>query len=123
MKRQRAAASALVLALLCPAPAPAEPPARVRLEVDRLLGYVAGAGCEFYRNGFWYDATMAQGHLRDKYNYLVEHDLINSTEDFIDRAATASSFSGLAYEVRCPDGTAMPSQQWLRAELGRLRAF
>ena len=31
----------------------AEPPIVVQVEVDFLLGYVEGSGCEFYRNGTW----------------------------------------------------------------------
>ncbi len=120
--RRRLLAAALLALLNLPLAA-VEPPARVKGEVEYLIGYVASAGCAFYRNGFWYDAAMAQGHLRDKYDYLVAHDLVNSTEDFIDRAATSSSFSGLAYEVRCRGGAAMPSQRWLRAELARYRAL
>lgn len=103
--------------------AQAEPPPTVQIEVNFLLGYIEGSGCEFYRNGTWYDSRTAQAHLRDKYNYLVARNLINTTEDFIDRAATESSFSGKAYEVRCHGGATVTSRQWLRDELARFRAF
>ena len=93
----------------------------VQLEVNFLLGYVEGSGCAFNRNGTWYDSVAAQGHLRDKYQYLMARSLIATTEDFIDRAATASSLSGQAYEVRCSGGVAVTSKQWLRDELARLR--
>jgi hypothetical protein len=39
-------------------------------------------------------------HLRKKYKYLLENDLINSTEDFIEKAATKSNLSDQPYEVR-----------------------
>jgi hypothetical protein len=95
----------------------------VQIEVNFLLGYVEGSGCEFYRNGTWYDSKTAQSHLRDKYKYLVARNLINTTEEFIERAATESSLSGKPYEVRCNGGAAVTSKQWLRKELARFRTY
>jgi hypothetical protein len=116
--------AAVLLYALLPVPvAGAEPPIGVRLEVNFLLGYVEGSGCAFHRNGTWYDSRVAQAHLRDKYSYLVAADLIKTTEDFIDRAATASSLSGQAYEVRCNGGPTVASNRWLRDELARYRMF
>ena len=115
--------SALMLGLLLAAVARAEPPTNVQIEVNFLLGYVEGSGCAFYRNGTWHDSKMAQAHLRDKYKYLVARNLVNTTEDFIERAATESSFTGLAYEVKCNGGATMTSKQWLRDELARFRIF
>lgn len=123
MNMRRTLASALMLGFLGVPLARAEPPTRVQTEVNFLLGYVEGSGCEFYRNGTWHDSRAAQGHLRDKYNYLVARGLINTTEAFIDRAATASSLSGLAYEVRCRGNAVVASNRWLRDELARVRAF
>lgn len=113
----------LMLVLLLTPVARAEPPTNVQVEVNFLLGYVEGSGCEFYRNGTWHDSKTAQAHLRDKYKYLAARNLIATTEDFIERAATKSSFSGQPYAVRCNGGAAVPSGQWLRAELARFRAF
>lgn len=101
----------------------AEPPKNVQNQVNFLLGYVEGSGCEFYRNGRWYDSRAAQDHLRDKYNYLAARNLIQTAEDFISRAATASSFSGQPYQVRCNGGAAIASGQWLREELPRFATF
>jgi hypothetical protein len=95
----------------------------VQIEVNFLLGYIEGSGCEFYRNGTWHDSRTAQAHLRDKYKWLVARNLINTTEDFIERAATESSFNGLPYAVRCNGGATLPSNQWLRDELARFRTF
>jgi hypothetical protein len=114
--------SVLMLGLLLAPVARAEPPTKVQTEVNFLLGYVEGSGCEFYRNGTWYDSRAAQEHLRDKYNYLVAANLISTTEDFIERAATESSFSGQSYEVRC-HGATVKSNRWLRDELARVRTF
>jgi hypothetical protein len=88
-----------------------------------LLGYIEGSGCEFYRNGTWHDSKTAQAHLRDKYKYLVARNLINTTEDFIELAATESSFSSQPYEVRCNRGATVTTNQWLRDELARFRTF
>jgi Family of unknown function (DUF5329) len=113
----------LMLGLFLVPVAGAEPPINVQVEVDFLLGYIEGSGCEFYRNGTWHDPKAAQAHLRDKYRYLAARNLITTTEDFIEKAATQSSFSGQPYKVRCQDGATMATNQWLRAELVRFRAF
>jgi len=115
-------ASVLMLGLLLVPVARSEAPTGVQIEVNFLLSYVEGSGCEFYRNGTWHDSKTAQGHLRDKYNYLVARDLIDSTEDFIEKAATKSSFTGQAYEARCHGGATVTSNEWLRRELARFRA-
>lgn len=114
-------ASVLMLGLLSVPVTRAEAPSSVQIEVNLLLAYVEGSGCEFFRNGTWHDSKTAQGHLRDKYNYLMARDLINSTEDFIEKAATKSSLTGQAYEAKC-HGATVTSSQWLRGELARLRA-
>ena len=111
-----------MLGLLSAPVARAEPPASVPIEVNFLLGYIEGSGCEFYRNGTWYDSKAAQVHLRDKFKWLMARNLINTTEDFIERAATKSSISGEPYQVRCY-GAPVTSNQWLRDELARLRTY
>ena len=115
--------SILLLGLFAAPVVRAEPPMSVQIEVSFLLGYVEGSGCEFYRNGTWHDSRSAQVHIRDKYKYLVARNLLNTTEDFIEMAATESSFSGKPYEVKCKGGAAMTSKQWLRDELARVRTF
>lgn len=113
----------LMLGLLLVPAARAEPPTNVQIEVNFLLGYLEGSGCEFYRNGTWHDSRAAQEHLRDKYNYLSARNLINTTKEFIERAATESSLSGQPYQVRCNGGGAVTSSQWLLDELARFRKF
>jgi hypothetical protein len=115
------AAMIVALALLLVPAARAEPPAQVQIEVNFLLGYVDGSGCEFYRNGSWHDAKEAEAHLRDKYKFLVARNLVNTTEQFIERVATKSSISGEPYGVRCNGGATVASSQWLRDELARFR--
>jgi hypothetical protein len=48
--------------------------------------------------------------------------MIDTTKDFIDKAATESSLSGEPYEIRCGGDLPMPSSVWLRNELARYRA-
>jgi hypothetical protein len=86
-----------------------------------LLASIESSGCLFYRNGSGHDARVAAAHVRDKYDYLIARDLIVTTEDFIERAATKSSLSGQPYEIRCGDDAAVPSNQLLRDKLARLR--
>jgi hypothetical protein len=113
----------LMLGLTLALVARAEPPTYVQIEVNFLLGYIDGSACEFYRNGTWRDSKAAQEHLRDKYQYLVARNQIKTTEDFIEMAATKSSFSGQPYMVRCNGGVTVTSNQWLHDELVRLRMF
>jgi hypothetical protein len=103
--------------------ASAAPPAIAQTEINYLLGFVESSGCEFYRNGSWYDSKKAQAHLRDKYQILAAADQINTAEDFIEKAATKSSLSGRPYQVRCGGGEAMTSNQWLRGALARYRTY
>jgi len=123
MKRRWVIGLIVAFGALAASAASAEPTPAVRAEVNFLLGYVEGSGCDFDRNGSWYTSPEAQQHLRDKFNYLVARDLIHSTEDFIDRAASESSFSGRAYRVRCKGGLPVTSKQWLSEELARLRGL
>ncbi len=115
-------AALLVAALLWLPGVHAETPVKVQDEVNLLLGSIARSGCEFYRNGSWHDSQEAVAHLRRKYNYLAKRDLVNTTEQFIERGASESSMSGKPYQIRCAGGAAVNSRQWLRERLVELRA-
>jgi hypothetical protein len=99
----------------------AAPPPIAQAEINYLLEFVEHSGCEFFRNGTWYDAKTARAHLKSKYELLSASDRISSTEDFIDKAATSSSLSGRPYQVRCGGGEPITSAQWLREALNRYR--
>ena len=99
-----------------------EAPAVTQREVAQLLDFVGTSDCQFNRNGSWYDAARARAHLQEKYDYLNRRGQIPTAEAFIDTAASQSSISGKAYQVRCGGGPAMPSAVWLSRELQRLRA-
>jgi len=122
MNRRHAFAAALIPGLLWTIPAHSAVPARVQSEVDSLFARIESSGCSFYRNGTWHDAKVAAAHLRDKYDYLRARDLVATTEDFIERAATKSSFSGQTYKVKCGDGAEESSSRWLYDKLAHLRS-
>jgi hypothetical protein len=90
-------------------------------EIEHLLSVVQNSGCEFYRNGNWYGAPEAQAHLREKLQLLTVHAPMGSAEEFIDKVATRSVFTNLAYEVRCRDGAAVAVNVWLQDQLKRYR--
>lgn len=114
--------AAVALSLLLPAAAFAAPPPQAEREIEQLIQALARSGCQFQRNGSWYGADQAQAHLRKKYAYLRKRDLVASAEQFIERAASESSLSGRAYQVRCGAAAAVPSATWLRARLNEIRA-
>jgi len=104
------------VALATPTPAP------IRAEIDALLARLQSSGCQFLRNGTWYDGAKAKEHLLKKLKHIERKVTLQSTEQFIELAAATSSSSGKPYEVKC--GTAAPvhSQQWLTGELAKLRS-
>jgi hypothetical protein len=115
----------LLLALpLAVSAQPVAPPvaARTQAEIDHLFDYISKSDCKFNRNGAWHDMVAARSHVNTKYEYLVERGMIDSTEAFIDKAASQSSFSGKDYLVQCPGSEAVPSANWLKAELNRFRS-
>jgi len=59
-----------------------------------LLRRLEASGCEFNRNGNWYPAAEAESHLLRKLNYLQDRDMVQTTEQFIELAASSSSMSG-----------------------------
>ena len=91
------------------------------VEIGHLLGYLERSGCMLYRNGSWYSASDARAHLEKKYRSLLDKGLVDTTEDFIDRAVTASSMSGKPYQVKCDGHEPVSSAEWLTTELQRLR--
>jgi hypothetical protein len=112
----------LALALVQGAQAGPTPTPAATVEIDYLLDYLGKSGCQFYRNGTWYDSGAAKAHLRYKYDALVKRGQVGTAEDFIEKAATQSSLSGLAYKVRCAGGPEVSSSQWLRDALARYRS-
>jgi hypothetical protein len=121
MKRRQAICSILILGSLPVSAVWANEAKDAQAEIEFLLDYVDVSGCQFYRNGSWHDAKAAQEHLRSKYQFLSARNQINTAEDFIEKAATKSSFSGQPYRVGCQGAEAISSNQWLTAALSRFR--
>jgi hypothetical protein len=91
-------------------------------EIAQLLDRIEASNCSFGRNGTWHPPADARKHLQMKIDYMVKRNMLASTEEFISKAATASSVSGEAYQIRCGGAAPMPSATWLTAELKRIRA-
>jgi hypothetical protein len=104
------------LATAAPTPAP------VRAEIDALLGKLQSSGCQFDRNGSWHSAAEARDHLLRKLEAIERRGTIQSTEQFIDLAASKSSSSGKPYRVRCGTEAAVGSGPWLHRQLVAIRA-
>ena len=98
-----------------------EPSAITTKEIAHLFECLNCSTCEFNRNGSWYKADKAAAHLNRKYEYLLRRNLVSSTEDFVERAATESSMSGKPYLVRCGNGSPVASNSWFKEELARYR--
>ena len=47
---------------------------------------------------------------------------VQSTEQFIDIAASTSNSSGKPYEVKCGSAASVHSREWLTNELAKIRA-
>ena len=112
----------IALLWLTPQTQAAELSAQAQTEIQQLLSALENSGCQFNRNDRLYDGADARKHLQRKLDYLQDHMLIQSAEDFIRDGASTSSSSGKAYQVHCQGAPAVPSQQWLLSTLEQLRA-
>src|SRR5512140_438592 len=113
---------ALVLASVVASAAAAPLYPAARTEIDALMSKLEASGCEFNRNGNWYSAAEAKVHLLRKLEYLEGRGAVQSTEQFIELAASSSSASGQPYLVRCGNGVAVRSGAWLASQLQVMRS-
>ena len=90
----------------------------VEAEINALLEVVAKSGCDFKRNGTLHSSPDAAEHLALKYSRGQRY--VETTENFIDRLATKSSWTGRSYTVIC-DGVETASGTWLHAQLLGMR--
>ena len=60
-------------------------------------------------------------HIRKKYEYLLNRNLLKTTESFIEKAATKSSMSGKPYEVKCEGQPVVLNSVWFSKELNDYR--
>lgn len=122
MQFRHALAASLLAALSLSAVAAQTPPA-IRAEIDGLMARMSASSCQFERNGSWYSAADARKHLLRKLDYIEgRRETLASAEQFIDAAASKSSFSGRPYRVKCGSAEAMPSRDWLLRELKAMRS-
>jgi len=114
----RGALYCLLLAFALALPGTATAGAETEQEVEYLLEFVASSGCTFVRNGDDHDSVDAADHLRLKYSRGKRY--VGSAEQFIDRLATESSWSGDPYTVTC-EGKTQTSAKWLHRALAEYR--
>lgn len=89
-------------------------------ELDALLQQVQTSNCVFIRNGKEHDAEDAADHLRLKLKRGKKY--VGNSEQFIDRLATKSSWTGKPYTIRCPDQAERPAGEWLHELLDDIRS-
>ena len=107
------------LAALLVSGAAAGVPPDADAEIESLLAAVAASGCDFERNDELYPSDQAADHLALKYRRGTRY--VSTAEDFIDRLASKSSWSGSPYYVIC-DGVKTASGDWLHQQLRALRS-
>jgi Family of unknown function (DUF5329) len=76
-------------------------------------------GAKFIRNGTAYDAKAAADHLRLKLRNAGSR--VVTADDFIRLCASASSVSGIPYQIRFADGRVVSSEAFLRQKLGEFK--
>lgn len=108
-------------ALWCSLSFAAPTAAPIRAEIDALLAKLQASGCQFDRNGTWYTGAEAKDHILRKLEYIEGKGTVQSTEQFIELAASKSSFSGKPYQVKCGSDSPVASQLWLTGQLSVTR--
>jgi hypothetical protein len=89
-------------------------------EIDYLLDYVETSGCTFIRNGKEHKPESARSHLELKRKRGKRY--YDSTEEFIEKIASSSSWSGKPYMIRCGDTEPQPIEGWYMAALSEYRS-
>src|SRR5262245_29188514 len=112
----------LPLALLATVSAAAPLSPTAHAEIDTLLTRLETSGCQVSRNGTWYPAAETRSHLETKLHYLEDRGAVENAEQFIERAASASSMSGQPYLIKCGDNPPVESGAWFSRELQAIRA-
>ena len=89
-------------------------------EIEFLLTSVGKSECVFVRNGKRHSADEAESHLRLKYGKTSKH--IDDANEFIEKLASQSSWTGKTYTIDCPGADPQPSRDWLMARLQTYRS-
>ena len=106
----------LPFALLCwwPALVTAD---QAAAEIEYLLTALGQSDCIFIRNGKEYSSMEAESHLRMKYERGRKY--ADSADQFIDRLASNSSWSGKPYYIQCPGEDQQQTSAWLTQRLAQ----
>jgi len=91
----------------------------VAVEVGYLIDTVAESGCNFVRNGKEHTASEAADHLQMKARKGKRY--YDTAEEFIDRIASKSSWSGKPYLIQCADRPAVEAGNWFTRALAEYR--
>ena len=89
-------------------------------EIDFLLTTVGSSECVFIRNGDQHEAAAAQKHLQMKRKRGKRY--YDNADEFIEKLASKSSFSGKLYYIQCGDEAEQPAGEWFSAALSTYRA-
>ena len=89
-------------------------------EIEYLLTTIGSSQCIFNRNGKDHSSDSAEAHLRMKYGKARRH--IADADEFIDRLASESSWTGVAYSISCQGSEKLTSREWLTKRLSTYRA-
>jgi hypothetical protein len=89
-------------------------------EIEYLLTSVGSSNCIFIRNGTQHPATDAESHLRMKYEKTRRY--IDNADEFINKLASKSSWTGKPYTLACPGAEAQATKSWLLERLAEYRA-
>ena len=109
---------AILLCLVCAPAAFAED--HMDVEIDYLLETVANSNCVFVRNGDEHGPQAAKDHLSLKRRRGKRY--FSSAEEFIDRLASKSSWSGKPYYIRCEDEEQQLASSWFYDVLAEYRS-
>ena len=88
-------------------------------EINQLISAVGRNGCAFIRNGEKYRGRAARDHLRSKRE--LNEQIITTTEDFIQKIASASSTTGEPYLIQCRGQEERTVNEWFSTLLEQNR--
>lgn len=87
--------------------------------IEYLLNQIGQSDCVFVRNGDEHEASEAADHLRMKLRRGKKY--VDNADDFIERIASQSTWSGEPYLIRCSDTDEQLTSSWLQYMLETYR--
>jgi len=92
----------------------------VTVEVNYLINAVSESGCNFVRNDKEHTASEAVDHLHMKAKRGKRY--YDTADEFIDRIASKSSWTGKPYMIQCAGKPAVAAADWFSRILVDYRA-